>query len=450
MGFPRRRPLVHNCAAKPHKPQALHEASRRRTNVSAASGRLVRDPTSRAWPDAIFVSRTAPVTRPHPPPATPAAHALLLAVARAALRADGVGEEEVALHGADWDGFLLLAARNRLLPLAHRLLGGRAEVPDEVRATLRAAYARNGRETLALSGQLRTLADALEADGVRALAYKGPALGVRAYGHLALRTCSDLDLLVTPGDVDAAARVLKAGGYRAAYRFTPAQDALFRRVDGDYPFVHGETGGLVELHCRVSSARFCAELPAAALIARARPVPIGGGEVLAPADDDLFLALCLHGAKHRWARLEWLAAAAALALRGGVGLDRAVDRANGIGARRTVLLALLLARDALGMPLAESIDRAIAADPALAGLAAEARALWFHADAGEHGTAANLRFNFRLRDGAADRARYAARWLFTPTPEDWAWLPLPDALAPLHRLLRPLRLAARHRPGRRG
>ncbi|HEU0298254.1 MAG TPA: nucleotidyltransferase family protein [Longimicrobium sp.] len=389
------------------------------------------------------------MTRPHPPPATPAAHALLLGVARAALRPDGEAAEELALHGVDWDEFLALAGRNRLLPLAHRLLGDRPGVPDEVRAALRTAYARNGRQALALSGRLRVVAEAMEAAGVRALAYKGPALAVRAYGHLALRTCSDLDLLVAPRDVDAAARVLEAGGYHAAWRLTPAQDALFRRVDGDYPFVHGETGELVELHCRISSARFCAELPAAELIARARPVPIGGGEVAAPADDDLFLALCLHGAKHRWARLEWLAAAAALARRAELDLDGALDRATGIGARRTVLLALLLFRDALGMPPTESIDRTLAADPPLAELAAEARGLWLRADADEYDAPGKVRFNFRLRDGAADRVRYAARWLFTPTPEDWAWLALPDALAPLHRLLRPLRLAARHRPGRR-
>jgi hypothetical protein len=386
------------------------------------------------------------------------AHALLLAAARAAL--PSAQDAAQAVEGVDWDAFVALATRNRLLPHAHLLLSARGEVPDAVRSRLRAAYLSNGHQALALSAELRRLIGAMADEGVRAVAYKGPALAVRAYGHLALRTYSDLDLLVAPDDVPAAARVLEGSGYVSTHRFSPAQDAVFRRTDGDYPYHHPHTAALVELHCHVSSARFCVPLPTAELIARARPVAIGGGEVPAPADDDLFLALCLHGAKHRWSRLEWLAAAAALAQRAELDFDAILTRASGIGAGRTVLLALLLMRDALRITLPRTIDQAIAADPTLPALAAEARALWL-ADAStdalthsrthalEH-TSANLRFNYRLREGAADRARYAARWLFTPSPEDWAWVRLPGALSPLYRALRPLRLAARYGLGRRG
>lgn len=395
-------------------------------------------------------SRDTPVSQvPSPPQSARPEHALLRAAARAAVHPAGPWTDgEPSLRGVDWDAFLALAARNRLLPHAHRLLAEREDVPPAVRSALRSGFAENGRRALARSAELRRLMGAMESAGVRAAAYKGPALAVRAYGHLALRTYADLDLLVAPDHVPAAARVLEGCGYLAAHRFSPAQDAVFRRTDGDYPFHHPHTATLVELHCHVSSARFCVALPTAELLARARPVPIGGGPVPALADDDLFLALCLHGAKHRWSRLEWLAAAAGLAIRARLDLERIVRRASSIGAGRTVLLALLLARDTLGLAVTESIDRMISADPVLPALAAEAHALWDDAEADEHDTRANLRFNYRLREGAADRARYAARWLFTPSPEDWAWARLPDALSPLYRALRPLRLAARYGPRR--
>lgn len=398
-----------------------------------------------------------PSLRLDPPRATdasvPPAHALLLACARASFDAGGAAPAlaESVARGVDWDAFLALAERNRLLPLAHRALSDGPDLPETVRSHLRSAYAANARNALQLAGELRRLMDALDSAGIPALAYKGPALAVRAYGHLALRTYSDLDLLVAPEDEPAAAAVLRAQGYRSAYDFTPAQDAAFRRVDGDYPYHHPRTGSLVELHGRVSSRRFVADLPTARLTARARPVPIGGGDVAAPADDDLFLALCLHGAKHRWARLEWLSCAAALAVHAGLDLPAIVARAAEIGARRTTLLALLLARDALGLAPPPEVGGMIETDPSLPALANEARALWFTEDgAGEDATPANLRFNARLMDGAADRARYAARWLFLPSPEDWAWVRLPDALAPLYRVLRPLRLAARYGRRRRG
>jgi hypothetical protein len=404
-------------------------------------------------PSAVWAGsarRGGPVTRvPSPRPSAPPEHALLLAVARAT---EGGEAGEVVLDGTDWDAFLALAERNRLLPLAHRLLAEREEVPATVRSHLRTFFAENGRKALALSAELRRLVAALEGAGVRTLAYKGPALASRAYGHLALRTYSDLDLLVAPDDVPSAARVLAGAGYESVHRFTRAQDAVFRRTDGDYPYHHPRTGALVELHCHVSSIRFGVPLPTAELIAHARPVPVGGGEVPALADHDLFLALCLHGAKHRWARLEWLAAAAALAVRAGLDLDAILRRASALGAGRTVRLALLLMRDHLALPSTPSIERALADDDALPPLAGEVRALWFadpafafsHSRTFAPDPAANLRFNFRLQQGAARRARYAAGWLFTPTPEDWAWARLPDAASGLYRALRPLRLGLRY------
>ncbi|MBW3656541.1 MAG: nucleotidyltransferase family protein [Gemmatimonadetes bacterium] len=392
------------------------------------------------------------MTAPQPPPgrvdAAPEA-ALVLLAARApvdASAADGVAD--VVARGVHWDAALALAERNRLTPLLHRLVAGRSEVPETVRATLRAAYAANAGEALRLSGELRRLVSALQAAPVAALAYKGPALAVRAYGEVALRTYSDLDLLVAPGDVPRASRALAERGYAAAYSFSPAQERLFLSVDGDVPFHHPHTGTLVELHSRVSSARFCIRLPTAELMARARPVSIGGGTVPTLADDDLLLALCAHGAKHRWARLEWLASASALAARAAVDLPALVERAGEAGARRTVLLALHLARTTLRLHVPPSLAEAAEADSEIPSLADEARGLWFAGDEAEETTAANLRFNYRLCDGRADRARFAARWLFTPTPEDWSWLRLPGPLAPAYRALRPLRLALRYAPGR--
>lgn len=392
------------------------------------------------------------MTAIHPPPgradAAPEA-ALVLLAARAAVDAsapDGVAA--AVARGVDWDAALALAEKNRLTPLLHRLLAGRAEVPETVRTTLRAAYAANAGEALRLSGELRRLVSALEQAGVAALAYKGPALAVLAYGEVALRTYSDLDLLVAPGDVPRASRALAERGYAAAYSFSPAQERLFLAVDGDVPFHHPHTATLVELHTRVSSARFCVRLPTVELMARARPVSIGGGTVPALADDDLFLALCAHGAKHRWVRLEWLASASALAARARVDLRALVHRAGEAGGRRTVLLALHLAGTTLGLPLPPPLAEAAAADPEVPSLAEEARGLWFAPAEAEESTAANLRFNYRLCDGRTDRARYAARWLFTPTPEDWSWLRLPGPLAPAYRALRPLRLALRYAPGR--
>lgn len=360
----------------------------------------------------------------------------------------------------DWACVLRLARRHRLVPLVARHLLAPAHsgaVPATAAHSLGGEARDQAMRALALAGELLALVDAAAAAGVRLLAYKGPALAQQAYGDVTLRRCSDLDLVTPAADVDGALALLAARGYAPGYAFTPRQDSLFRRVDGDFPLTHPRTGTLVELHCRVSSERFGVSLPTDALWARRAHVTIAGRAVPTLGLEDLLLALALHGAKHRWARLEWVASLAAL-LRGlpeGVGdgiLAALVARADSLGARRAVLLALALAADLLGAPVGEAVRQAATADRGLAPLAAAVTARMLAGaeddeddedDADTDDTAARLLFNLRAKERLSDRLRYAARWAFVPTPEDWSWARLPDEIFGVYRVLRPIRLTIR-------
>jgi len=370
--------------------------------------------------------------------------ALLL---RAARMAGDAGD--FAAPGIDPARLMALAERHRMIPLLHRHLRA-ASLPAEVAAGLRARAAAEARRSLALAGELRRVMDALDSAGAAALAYKGPPLAIQAYGELSLRSFADLDLLVRPADVPRALAALARAGYHDTLGLAGARERWFRRVDGDYPLLHRSTRTLVELHARVSTLRFGVDVDTDALLRRARTVAIGGAGVRTLGDDDLLLVLFVHGAKHRWRRLEWLAAVAALLRAGRGDAVRVLEHASALRARRTVLLGLHLADALLGAPVADEVKREIAADAEIASLAADVVARMFGAEPVEEGddTRGNLRFNLRLRDGAAERAKYVARWLFGPTPEDWKAVDLPDALFPLYRVVRPLRLLARH--GRAG
>ena len=353
---------------------------------------------------------------------------------------------EADWSSVDWARLMAMATRHRMIPLLHRHLSD-AEIPPEAAAELAALNRAEAHRALELAAELRRLMAALEAAGVEALAYKGPALAVQAYGDLAARSFVDLDLLVRPDDVPRALEALDAQGYARARALTPARERAFRRVDGDYPLVHRARGWLVELHARVSTLRFAMPIETDALLRRPASVRVGGGEVRTLGGDDLLLVLCVHGAKHRWKRLEWVAAVAALLRAGGGDVAPVLAMASAVHARRTVLLGLSLAHRLLQAPLADEALRAIEGDAGLAELAVEAEAVLFGDEIEGDDTTARMRFNLRARDGVMDRARSAGRWLFAPSPEDWGWVALPDALFPLYRVLRPVRLLLRH--GRR-
>ncbi|HYJ78249.1 MAG TPA: nucleotidyltransferase family protein, partial [Longimicrobiaceae bacterium] len=317
------------------------------------------------------------------PPSAPSRRAaeteLLLLCARLTLApSDAARVRALAAGPLDWDRLVELGDRHGLLAFLHRHLAGETvAAPPAAAAELRARFRDAAHQGLSLAGELRRLLDALAEGGVEALAYKGPALAVQAYGDLSLRSFVDLDVLVSPDAAPRALEVLRGEGYDPVRALTAAQDRCFRRVDGDYQLRHRESGTLVELHCRVSSLRFAMPLETGDLLRRAVALPLGGGVVPAPAPDDALLVSCIHGAKHRWHRLEWLCAVAEPLRAGSADAQAVLARAAGLHARRTVLLGLELARRLLDAPLPPGVLADISRDPAVAALAdrAEGRML---------------------------------------------------------------------------
>ena len=76
------------------------------------------------------------------------------------------------------------------------------------------------------------------------------------------------------------------------------------------PFRNDASGHIVELHWRLCERNASVHLPVGALWQRVTPVALPGMTVSSLAPEDLVLYLCVHGAKHRWERLEWVACVA--------------------------------------------------------------------------------------------------------------------------------------------
>jgi hypothetical protein len=141
---------------------------------------------------------------------------------------------------------------------------------------------------------------AFEKAGLPPVVLKGPVLAERLYGDPFLRSWTDLDLLVSPDEVDVAATLLESlgfqqlGGPRARYIHT-------RHLT----FFHDELS-TVDLHFHLL-VDFGATVPAADFLKRAVPYRMQGGttcRVLAAEDEVLYL--CLHAAHHEFSRFSWL------------------------------------------------------------------------------------------------------------------------------------------------
>ena len=84
---------------------------------------------------------------------------------------------------------------------------------DRLAGSFQDALKVNGRKAFGLEAFTFEAVLALDAAGIQAMPLKGPGLALVAHGAPEMRTSEDIDILVSPGDVEDSLRVLKRLGY---------------------------------------------------------------------------------------------------------------------------------------------------------------------------------------------------------------------------------------------
>ena len=185
--------------------------------------------------------------------------------------------------------------------------------------------------------------------------------------------------------------------------------------------------------------------------ARLKRQNFAGSKVLSLPPEDLALILCVHGAKHCFARLEWICDVAEL-IRSHQEIDwaRVIRQARKQGSERMVLLGLFLAMALLGAKLPEAVRQRVESDSLVRALASQVREALFREPGSAPGAFEDNAYRIMMRERWWDRLRlgfyYSLHYLrtrLTPNERDRAVLPLPDFLSFLYYMIRPVRLTAK-------
>src|ERR1700730_15804118 len=268
-------------------------------------------------------------------------------------------------------------------------------VPLEVKQSLKEYQRAQIFFSLRMVVELFRLLDRFASEGIGALIVKGLVLSVQAYGDPARRSYGDLDLLVRQGDIRRATELMMAAGYHAAVPLS-AIDA--GKIPGQYLFFKLDSKLLVELHNDLTLRYFPRRLPIEEFFARQIRVRLDGHEAPALSVEDELVLICIHGAKHFWERLMWIADVAALVSRQtGIDWQRVADSAQIVGAERMLHTGLRLASDLLKTRLPDQVLAIVQADAAAARLAEQSGKWLPAAGAGYAPPGLFERAAFRLR-----------------------------------------------------
>ena len=296
-----------------------------------------------------------------------------------------------------------------------------------------------------MTGELLRLLTVFESRGIPAISYKGPLLAAFAYGKLAYRQFSDLDILVHKRHFPRIRALMEAQGYEPLFNLTPSQETAYFQRHQEFPFQRPKSGMLVEIQWRIEARYFSFGLDLDHLLPRAERTSLGGKDVLTLSPSDLLLIICVHSAKHLCLRLGWICDIAELIRRHKqLDWDGLLREARHWGAERFLLLGVSLAGDLLDAPIPKDVLAGARSCPEIAAHTRHVCKHLFRDDLGLFRNIGDALFQLRLSERLSDRIRYILDLAVTPAVPDLQAIALPAPLSFLYYFLRPVRLAGKY------
>ena len=366
---------------------------------------------------------------------------LLLCLSRPVI--DETGAEFICsllAKGIDWSVLLDKAQHHWVVMqiYPHLKTFCQPSIPPHLLTRVETLFFANTARNLLLATELLNLLQLFADHSILAVPFKGPTLAVSAYGNLARRSFSDLDILVAPADFHNALTLLVE---QADYQKLPTTYSLYPH---EYPLVSGEGEVFVDLHQQISGRDFFAfPLSFEEMTQRLQEMTILEVNVPCFHPEDVLLILGVHGSKHCWHQLGWICDFAAYVhAQPNLDWNNIYRRAKGLGCDRMLSLGLALSHDLLGLPVPAHPAEA---SSALIPIKSQIYRRYFSSPSDLRTTPswANPILHWHMLDRFQDKILYLLwyiRRILTPSYKDVAQLSLPQAFHFLHYLLRPFRL----------
>jgi hypothetical protein len=252
---------------------------------------------------------------------------------------------------SDWDEFFRLSANNASLPFVYKHLFALKPKPVPHAWMVEARLLAIGRTI-----RVQKLTAAMTAFHHQCIApvnashvyMKGPALAQQFYEDPALRSCSDIDILVSESDYAKVAQLAFDKGYRflldptVGSFVTSADDLSFIIRYADVISMFDQDNMHIELHRYIEKTTPI--FPVSRIMAEAQQVTLGRATIQTLSTAWHFVYITYHHSRHFWSRLHWVADLHALMSHPTFKREEVLKLANEVGLLPTVQAAIELSR----------------------------------------------------------------------------------------------------------
>jgi Uncharacterised nucleotidyltransferase len=359
---------------------------------------------------------------------------LLLCCARKHIDAETAAQiHNLLSYKLDWQRLCQIADYHAVTPLLYWNLKTVCpeKIPTEILQVLREFFHLNSQRNMIFVRELIGLLQLFADRNIPVIPYKGLVLAASAYGNLALRQMTDLDILVREKDLSRAMDLLRSQNYELTFE-----------LPWEYHFTKFDSLHNIDLHCPMFSEVVFAFPDLELVWQHVESFSLAGATLPNLTPEMALLVVSLNANKDGWDRLGQVSDVAAL-IHANPKLDweRLIKQQTFLGSKRIVFLGLFLAKTLLDAKIPMEVWVQIQSDPVVSSLASQViNRLFSKTPTVELD---KFIFQIRVRERFQDRLKLFWKWM-QPHKIEKELFPLPKSLCFIHYLLRPIRLLAKH------
>ena len=355
---------------------------------------------------------------------------------------------ELLTSELNWSKLRQSALSQGVLPILYTRVKalGADSVPPEEMEHLKSIYVANGRRNLRLVRMLLRVIDLFSKHRIQYIPLKGPTLADRLYGNVYLRHFADLDVLIQKEDFSRCYEILMEAGFCPDFPVDRKQQNWLLRSDTEHTF--NSAGDILEIHWAIAEKGVQQPLKTDQFLEQLLPVEFYGQPIYELSPENLLLMLCIHGTKHHWANLCWIADLGRFTqVYSHLDWSGILDKATQYGFYKIVCNSLYLSDLMCGVNFPQNVQDRYREAPDIEQFAVETiHSIKCHLNNQIPQTGGDMKYYIRSRERTRDRLYYIFDQAFVPKQVDWLTLSLPKFLYPLYYVFRPLRLGYKFFP----
>ena len=349
--------------------------------------------------------------------------------------------QELSDKVTSWPKFFNLAHQHGVLPLVYQTLKShRINIPQPAIAMLTQLHTQHVMHHMQMVAELQKIIKVFENANIKLVAIKGPILSMIAYGDVLSRQYLDLDFLVSEANISSAAILLESEGYIFDKPTEFLHNNALLRAGKDVSCYNPKNGVKIELHWRLFERRLLKHNEND-ILHTLQQLKFENNNIHALCNEPQFLYLCIHGSKHYWERLEWVADIDRLVRYNDLNWEQLQQMTKTLHVNTMLLLGLGMARRFFDTPLPIALLKRITENTKVLHLIEKICSNMLNTIQMEVGDASeHMRRIASLADTRCDAWIQALRLAFSLKTGDVYTINLPQSLHGLYYLIRPFRL----------